>query len=124
MNKTATSLSTGCFTKLSLRSKSTASFRSSSNIATFSDFTCGSLVPGFPPQRGQTASGHRDQPSARCCFNSQRRRSYCGQGSPQNVYADISKPWPKTRSISARVSERSEEHTSELQSPDHLVCRL
>src|SRR5258708_11847192 len=24
----------------------------------------------------------------------------------------------------ARVSGRSEEHTSELQSPDHLVCRL
>src|SRR5258708_18685175 len=24
----------------------------------------------------------------------------------------------------ARVSRRSEEHTSELQSPDHLVCRL
>src|SRR5258708_16738121 len=23
-----------------------------------------------------------------------------------------------------RVAERSEEHTSELQSPDHLVCRL
>src|SRR5258708_31245288 len=23
-----------------------------------------------------------------------------------------------------RVKERSEEHTSELQSPDHLVCRL
>src|SRR5258708_32044951 len=25
---------------------------------------------------------------------------------------------------SLRYSERSEEHTSELQSPDHLVCRL
>src|SRR5258708_14867899 len=24
----------------------------------------------------------------------------------------------------ARVAKRSEEHTSELQSPDHLVCRL
>src|SRR5258708_15609117 len=24
----------------------------------------------------------------------------------------------------SRVSSRSEEHTSELQSPDHLVCRL
>src|SRR5258708_31470604 len=27
-------------------------------------------------------------------------------------------PWPK------RITIRSEEHTSELQSPDHLVCRL
>src|SRR3990170_295010 len=25
---------------------------------------------------------------------------------------------------SRRISRRSEEHTSELQSPDHLVCRL
>ena len=24
----------------------------------------------------------------------------------------------------ARMADRSEEHTSELQSPDHLVCRL
>src|SRR5438552_13097009 len=33
---------------------------------------------------------------------------------------------PATRSLpSRRASEpRSEEHTSELQSPDHLVCRL
>src|SRR5258708_27318411 len=27
-------------------------------------------------------------------------------------------------SMRLRVKERSEEHTSELQSPDHLVCRL
>src|SRR5438552_10319110 len=26
--------------------------------------------------------------------------------------------------LSSRLDERSEEHTSELQSPDHLVCRL
>src|SRR5947208_17024347 len=26
--------------------------------------------------------------------------------------------------LAAEVLERSEEHTSELQSPDHLVCRL
>src|SRR5207244_11643513 len=29
------------------------------------------------------------------------------------------RPWPAKGSLS-----RSEEHTSELQSPDHLVCRL
>src|SRR5258708_31188092 len=28
------------------------------------------------------------------------------------------------RNGSAPIRERSEEHTSELQSPDHLVCRL
>src|SRR5258708_20680571 len=29
-------------------------------------------------------------------------------------------PWPARRAVPGR----SEEHTSELQSPDHLVCRL
>src|SRR5258708_24178638 len=29
-----------------------------------------------------------------------------------------------TSSINATTRSRSEEHTSELQSPDHLVCRL
>src|SRR5258708_11909874 len=34
--------------------------------------------------------------------------------------------WPviSTTSVAAPLSKRSEEHTSELQSPDHLVCRL
>ena len=31
--------------------------------------------------------------------------------------------WGRNR-IDERVKGRSEEHTSELQSPDHLVCRL
>src|SRR5207244_5017871 len=30
----------------------------------------------------------------------------------------------RVQSRTADTSERSEEHTSELQSPDHLVCRL
>src|SRR5207244_10487747 len=30
----------------------------------------------------------------------------------------------RCREPRARAQERSEEHTSELQSPDHLVCRL
>src|SRR5258708_22768359 len=29
-----------------------------------------------------------------------------------------------SKRISLSISDRSEEHTSELQSPDHLVCRL
>src|SRR5258708_28853539 len=31
---------------------------------------------------------------------------------------------PRYRGATASGSHRSEEHTSELQSPDHLVCRL
>src|SRR5258708_29054573 len=48
------------------------------------------------------------------------RRSSVRSGRP------LSWPPPPSRMCcSARViSERSEEHTSELQSPDHLVCRL
>src|SRR5258708_15125067 len=30
----------------------------------------------------------------------------------------------RTRQIHLQIQLRSEEHTSELQSPDHLVCRL
>src|SRR5438552_14856075 len=32
--------------------------------------------------------------------------------------------WRSTSATRARTYSRSEEHTSELQSPDHLVCRL
>src|SRR5258708_27633079 len=31
---------------------------------------------------------------------------------------------PAGRTVVGEASQRSEEHTSELQSPDHLVCRL
>src|SRR5258708_28380336 len=33
-------------------------------------------------------------------------------------------PSPRPSRVAPRPSRRSEEHTSELQSPDHLVCRL
>src|SRR5258708_31881730 len=36
----------------------------------------------------------------------------------------ISNPSEKSRTDWKSVLQRSEEHTSELQSPDHLVCRL
>src|SRR5258708_14328209 len=32
--------------------------------------------------------------------------------------------WKEVKDFGISTSERSEEHTSELQSPDHLVCRL
>src|SRR5947208_11361211 len=43
-------------------------------------------------------------------------------GAPQTyaeILLDINETSPKVS-----LDERSEEHTSELQSPDHLVCRL
>src|SRR5207244_7913088 len=57
-----------------------------------------------------------------------RSRSFCGR-SPLSISA--SRPLRFSTfaisSVSVRVLQktiRSEEHTSELQSPDHLVCRL
>src|SRR5258708_24928467 len=32
--------------------------------------------------------------------------------------------WRVCRELTGHIMTRSEEHTSELQSPDHLVCRL
>src|SRR5207244_10624068 len=39
------------------------------------------------------------------------------------TYAALSQP-PRQQTIGRVRPRRSEEHTSELQSPDHLVCRL
>src|SRR5258708_9086989 len=36
---------------------------------------------------------------------------------------ELRRPW-RAAKIAAHGCRRSEEHTSELQSPDHLVCRL
>src|SRR5438552_10295814 len=33
-------------------------------------------------------------------------------------------PLPASAAVQEQAAARSEEHTSELQSPDHLVCRL
>src|SRR5258708_12553390 len=43
---------------------------------------------------------------------------------PQNDASGCSSSKPASHASWLRVSNRSEEHTSELQSPDHLVCRL
>src|SRR3990170_8118257 len=42
---------------------------------------------------------------------------------PSPRFTTRSGGWARRRPSSRRLS-RSEEHTSELQSPDHLVCRL
>src|SRR5687768_17852830 len=44
--------------------------------------------------------------------------------SPRTPTASCRSVSPTTRSCSARSARRSEEHTSELQSRLHLVCRL
>src|SRR5438552_13969980 len=51
--------------------------------------------------------------------------SYVAGGPPPNGTLDATPPHPCTPGCASRRSGmRSEEHTSEVQSPDHLVCRL
>src|SRR5258708_5059573 len=40
------------------------------------------------------------------------------------LLADLDEPAERLDEVEAARKKRSEEHTSELQSPDHLVCRL
>src|SRR5207244_12251982 len=67
--------------------------------------------------------------------SSPRGRSYCGAGAAActaDPLPDASRtsrhstPTDEGRRLACagRRGSRSEEHTSELQSPDHLVCRL
>src|SRR5207244_5474822 len=68
--------------------------------------------------------------STSCCIPSFRevnngRGGSCGGWRVLSRAESIARPrLPWLASISAKRGSRSEEHTSELQSPDHLVCRL
>src|SRR5258708_15281436 len=55
-----------------------------------------------------------------------RRFSREGQGARRANRAQqmVNRPRENLRGYSSPRDSRSEEHTSELQSPDHLVCRL
>src|SRR5258708_28054217 len=52
-------------------------------------------------------------------FRSRMEGTHCGFLSCIAIIAA-----PISAAVSRRPTTRSEEHTSELQSPDHLVCRL
>src|SRR5258708_8525424 len=45
-------------------------------------------------------------------------------GNPRGNLSDLYPRWLGSRELLLHGRDRSEEHTSELQSPDHLVCRL
>src|SRR5258708_31756975 len=49
-----------------------------------------------------------------------RRRGLVGRGGHGHLLA----VWRNQAAVLPPFTRRSEEHTSELQSPDHLVCRL
>src|SRR5258708_29425863 len=58
-----------------------------------------------------------------CTSTSSRRTDGSSSTWPAPAWRPPSWSSPCRRS-SCRIAMRSEEHTSELQSPDHLVCRL
>src|SRR5947208_12390497 len=50
--------------------------------------------------------------------------AHCGAICDASIETYMLTHWVRDRSRGERLPLRSEEHTSELQSPDHLVCRL
>src|SRR5258708_28371991 len=72
-----------------------------------------------PPQPpGRSALPRRSQPLALALILA--TASFGDTSGPITPYAIC----PQQTALSTRSATRSEEHTSELQSPDHLVCRL
>src|SRR5258708_29477231 len=63
----------------------------------------------------------RSRGNARKRRNGSENLGECGLDGLGQARGDGLSP---SRPHSPRFSDRSEEHTSELQSPDHLVCRL
>src|SRR5207244_12200945 len=86
-----------------------------------------------PPTRIYTLSLHdalpisaaANGPPSQCAMASLPSKSIDWNVSPMRLRQQDSSSSFMTIATSARVMvRRSEEHTSELQSPDHLVCRL
>src|SRR5258708_35889488 len=61
-------------------------------------------------------------PVAPCLVITRRRARVIGLEVPGPVFIAVAEG--DTRDTICSLAVRSEEHTSELQSPDHLVCRL
>src|SRR5207244_5713052 len=74
-------------------------------------------VRGFAGHHGRHGIGHPDS-----CHGDPHAMLY--QRRKRAVAAVIDRARPMTAATARLRRWRSEEHTSELQSPDHLVCRL
>src|SRR5258708_24759162 len=67
----------------------------------------------------------RPADAARRCHRPEvRRPAAVDEHQPRRRYADRHRAHGGVPAEGAAGLDRSEEHTSELQSPDHLVCRL
>src|SRR5258708_27850222 len=71
-----------------------------------------------------TLSLHDALPICCKCQKSLRSRRRRPSREPILVLPSARKPGAQSADGRTKMGSRSEEHTSELQSPDHLVCRL
>src|SRR5207244_9038462 len=76
-----------------------------------------SAPPPSPTRRSSDLSARSRPP--RLPGTRRARRPLCRACAPSSP-----RPRPSAAGAQARHNGRSEEHTSELQSPDHLACRL
>src|SRR5207244_13185168 len=80
-----------------------------------------------PPPELYTLSLHDALPICTRCMRSARRspeRSSTPPTAPASWRRSANRSPPISPRANRLFPNRSEEHTSELQSPDHLVCRL
>src|SRR5438552_5709322 len=80
------------------------------------------LFPYTTLFRSPTTANESWNPVEKNSFVSQQRRRNAAAARLFNAKTLRSKKKPPRRI--EHITARSEEHTSELQSPDHLVCRL
>src|SRR2546422_7870690 len=86
---------------------------------------CCSSMGRSPPRkpRSATCPGMKRRTSA-CWPRRHASPSACSPGCPRTSSTGRRAKWWCSRFLGSRESRRSEEHTSELQSRLHLVCRL
>src|SRR5205814_7922699 len=83
-------------------------------------------LPSFPTRRSSDLSATGHTGSRGTCAGSPSDRPMCGlwSGTWCSGYGQFPIPFVPGLTARGRLSARSEEHTSELQSLRHLVCRL
>src|SRR2546426_5862515 len=85
------------------------------------------IIPCLDIDRGRVVKGIRFVSLVDAGDPVEQARAYDAEGADELVFLDITASSSKRAIIIdlvRRVADRSEEHTSELQSPCNLVCRL
>src|SRR5258708_27162296 len=89
---------------------------------------CGDGLQGYRTETGAASDGHGIGRSSRSALRRDGRHLIYVRWSPPSgtgsADLEVLRPRRHAEGPSTSRSARSEEHTSELQSPDHLVCRL